>query len=399
VTDLPYGLTTEALAAAESETDPSSLAAAGRLRARFGVDLAAAAASQVVLRRRARIKFGEAAASMFFTRDGLEQATRSEVAAYHARHFLEAGARRVVDLGCGIGADALAFVAAGLDVTAIEIDPVAAAAARANLRILLSSGGSGAGPVPGQPEVVVGDAEEIGERLLQPGDAVFCDPSRRTAAGRVWRVEDFRPTWDFVRSLLDGTRAAAVKFGPALPHGLIPAGVHAEWVSHSGEVVEVFLTAGPTATGGRSALVWPDHRLEVPPRAPELPLSAPLRYVYEPDGAVIRAGAVQVVGDLLGAALLDRKVAYLTSEELVATPYATAFRVLEILPYKEKLLRHWVKERQVGTLEIKKRGLEVDPAELRRRLRPQGPERATLILSRTVAGARVIVAERLSASA
>jgi SAM-dependent methyltransferase len=395
VTDLPYGLTTEALGAAEAEADPSSLAAAGRLRARFGADLAAAAVSQVVLRRRARTKFGDAAASMFFTRDGLEQATRPEVAAYHARHFLEAGASRVVDLGCGIGADALAFAAAGLEVTAVEIDPVAAVAARANLSILLSAGISGAGPVPGQPEVVVGDAEEIAERLLRPGDAAFCDPARRTAAGRVWRVEDFRPSWEFVRSLLDGTRTSAVKLGPALPHGLIPAGVHAEWVSHSGEVVEVFLTCGPTATGGRSALVWPDHRLEVPPQAPELPLSAPLRYLHEPDGAVIRAGGVQVVGDLLGAALLDPKLAYLTSDELVATPYATAFRVLEILPYKERLLRQWVKERRVGTLEIKKRGLEVDPAELRRRLRPQGPGRATIILSRTVAGAKAIVAERV----
>jgi SAM-dependent methyltransferase len=395
VTDLPYGLIAEALAAAESEAEPSSLAAAGRLRARFGGDLDAAAVSQVVLRRQARAKFGAAAASMYFTRDGLEQATRPEVAAYHARHFVDAGARRVVDLGCGIGADALAFAAAGLDVTAVEVDPVTAAAARANLGILLSAVRSGAGPVPGRAEVVLGDAEQIGERLLQPGDAVFCDPARRTAAGRVWRVEDFRPSWEFVRSLLDGRRTSAVKLGPALPHGLIPTGVHAEWVSHSGEVVEVFLSAGPSVVSGRSALVWPDHRLTVPARLPELALSPPLRYLYEPDGAVIRAGAVPVVGSLLGAALLDSKIAYLTADEVVGTPYATAFRVLEILPYKEKLLRQWVKERRVGTLEIKKRGLEVDPAELRRRLRPEGPERATIILSRTVAGARVIVAERL----
>jgi ribosomal protein L22 len=109
---------------------------------------------------------------------------------------------------------------------------------------------------------------------------------------------------------------------------------------------------------------------------------------------VIRAGGVQVVGAQLGAALLDPKLAYLTADQLVGTPYATAFRVLEVLPYKEKVLRRWVKDHQIGTLEIKKRGLEVDPAELRHRLRPRGDLRATFILSRTVAGARVIVAER-----
>jgi SAM-dependent methyltransferase len=399
VTSLPYGLTTDALAAAEKEVDPSSLAAATRLRARFGADLAAAAASQVVLRRQARTKFGGAAARMIFTRDGLEQATRPEVASYHARYFVTAGVRRVVDLGCGIGADALAFTAAGLDVTAVEIDSATAAAARANLDAVAFAGPPDANSVPGRTSVVVGDVEEIGERLLRPRDGVFCDPARRTASGRVWRVEDFRPSWEFVRSLLDGRRISAVKLGPGLPHGLIPVRVQAEWVSHSGDVVEVFLSSGPSATGGRSAIILPDHRLEVPRQPPHLPLSPPLRYLYEPDGAVIRAGGVELVGALLGAALLDPKLAYLTADRLVDTPYATAFQVLEVLPYKEKVLRQWVKDHQIGTLEIKKRGLEVDPAELRHRLRPRGDQRASFILSRTVAGARVIVAERLHSAA
>ena len=106
----------DALAAAEAEPDPGSLGAGTRLRARFGPDLAAAALTQVTLRRKARTKFGEAAAGLFFTRDGLEQATRPDVADLHARRFVDAGVRRVVDLGCGIGSDAAAFVRAGLDV-------------------------------------------------------------------------------------------------------------------------------------------------------------------------------------------------------------------------------------------------------------------------------------------
>src|ERR687898_648855 len=90
---LPFGLTAEALAAAQSEPDPGSLAAATRLRTRFGPDLAAAAALQAELRRQARAKFGEAAAEMIFTRDGLEQASRPDVADYHAQRFVAAGVR------------------------------------------------------------------------------------------------------------------------------------------------------------------------------------------------------------------------------------------------------------------------------------------------------------------
>jgi SAM-dependent methyltransferase len=379
VTPLPYGLTETALAAAEAEDDPASLAAASRLRARFGPQLAAEAVSQAVLRRRARTKFGQAAATMIFTRDGLEQATRPEVAEYHARHFVAAGVRRVVDLGCGLGADSLALAAAGLEVLAVEIDPKLAEAARYN--------------AAGRYEVILGDAEEVAEDLLRSGDGAFCDPARRTSSGRVWRVEDFRPSWRFVTSLLTRPGVAVVKLGPALPHALIPPDVHAEWVSHGGEVVEVCLSS---AGAGRSAIILPDHRLEVPDRPPELAVSVPLRYLYEPVGAVIRAGGVPVVGALLGASLLDRQIAYLTADDLVGTPFATPFRVLEVLPYNEKVLRRWLAAHDIGTLEIKKRGLELDPAELRRRLRPPGSRQATFILTRTIAGARVLVAERVA---
>ena len=165
---LPFGLTAEALAAAEAEPDPGSLAAATRLRRRFGPDLAAAAASQAELRRQARTKFGDAGAEMIFTRDGLEQASRPDIADYHAQRFVAAGVRRVFDLGCGIGTDAIAFVRAGLEVVAVEVDPVAAAAAGYNLT--------------GIAEVVCADAETMIHQL-GADDAVFCDPARRTSSG------------------------------------------------------------------------------------------------------------------------------------------------------------------------------------------------------------------------
>jgi hypothetical protein len=378
---LPFGLTTEALAAAEAEPDPGSLSAATRLRTRFGPDLATAAASQADLRRQARTKFGETAGEMIFTRDGLEQASRPDVADYHAQRFVAAAVRRVVDLGCGIGADAMAFIRAGLEVVAVELDPMTAAAAGYNLT--------------GLAEVVCADAETMIDQL-RPGDAVFCDPARRTSSGRVWRVEDFRPSWPFVLRLLDRTRITLVKLGPALPHALIPDGVDAEWVSHRGDTVEVCLSADSQSSGTRSALIWPDRRLTVPADSPTLDVSRPLRYLYEPDGAVIRAGGIPALAQSLGATLLDRSIAYLTSDRGESTPYATAFTILEVMPFDRRVLRSWIRAHGVGILEIKKRGLDVDPAGLRRQLRPEGPGQATLILTRTIDGARALVAERMS---
>jgi SAM-dependent methyltransferase len=378
---LPFGLTREALDAAMSEEDPESLAAATRMRARFSPELAAAALTQAELRRKARAKFGEAAAEMFFTRAGLEQATRAEVADHHASRFFEAGVRRVIDLGCGIGSDSMAFARAGMEVVAVDVDPMTAAVAQANLA--------------GRGEVICADATELAVELVTAGVGVFCDPARRDDRGRVWQVEDFTPPWSTVMDLLDGRRTAGVKLGPALPHSLIPEKAEAEWITHLGDTVEVALWAGTGANPGRrSALVMPNARLTAT-AAPLLPVRDLGRYLYEPAGAVIRAGAIADLGAQLGAGLLDLQVAYLTSNQLCSTPFAAAFEVQQRLPFHLKALRSWVRAAQIGVLEIKKRGIDVDPADLRRRLRLAGPNSATIVISRTPSGAIAAIVERV----
>ncbi len=379
---LPGALTAEALAAAMAEPHPDSLAAGTRLRASFGPDAAVAALLQATLRRAGRAKFGAAADALFFTRDGLEQATRPEIARWHAQRLVDSGADVVVDLGCGIGSDALAFADAGLSVVAVEADPGTAEVAAANLH------GRWA-------EVLCAAAEEVAPELLRDGVAVFCDPARRSGSGRRWRLDDFSPPWDFVSSLLDGSRPAGVKLGPALPHDRIPSGVEAEWVSHRGDVVEVGLWAGGLARPGvRTALVWPDQRLDTDPAAAAT--VAPLgRYLYEPDGAVIRSGGVGTLARRLGAGVLDPHHALLTSDVLTTSPFATAFEVLDRLPYDLRSLREWVRRHEVGRLEIKTRGIEGDPAQLRARLRPAGAGSATLVVSRTPNGTVVAVVRRV----
>ena len=93
--------------------------------------------------------------------------------------------------------------------------------------------------------------------------------------------------------------------------------------------------------------------------------------------------------------LLDPEVAYLSTDHPVASPFASCFEVLQTLDAGEKTLRAWVRDNRVGVLEIKKRALDVDPAALRRRLKLSGPNQATLILARTVAGARAFVVRRV----
>jgi SAM-dependent methyltransferase len=357
--------------AVEASEDP--LEASAALRREASPEHVAAALTQATLRRRAVDKFADLAGRMYFTPDGLEQATRMPVARHRAARLQAARSESVVDLGCGIGGDLIAFAAAGITAAGIDLDPVRVEVARANLAAL-GLGGA----------VMVGDATTLD---LEPFAVAFCDPARRTARGRSFDVEDWTPAWSFVETLL--RRDSCVKVAPGIPHALVPEGVEAEWVSDRGEVKEAALWSGRLATVRRRATVIPaagglatltDEDL------PDEPLAgatgeAP-RFLYEPDGAVIRAGLVEAVAAGVRGRLLDEHIAYVVADEAFHTPFARSYRVVEELPHREKFLRAALRERGIGRLTIKKRGVSVVPDELRKRLALRGDAEGTIVLTR-----------------
>ena len=352
------------------------------LRRSLGPDLAAAAMSQAVLREAATAKFGSDARRMYFTKDGLEQSTRSEVAVHRARRVAIAAPASVIDLGCGIGGDLVALARVGLTAAGVDLDPVRVAVAEANLAAL---------DLPGA--VMVADATALD---LSPFGLAFADPARRTSAGRVFDVDAYSPPWTFVEALLG--RPAVVKVAPGIPHDRLPAGVEAEWVSFAGEVKEASLWSPHLATTERRATLVAAHGLasltsEDDPGVVEVRPAG--RYLYEPDGAVIRAGLVTAVSALVHGWLLDEHIAYVSSDTRVRTPYARGFEVLEELPYQEKQLKAALRERGVGRLTIKKRGVDIVPEQLRKRLALRGDAEATVVLTRAAGKGRAFRVEPL----
>ncbi|WP_167042920.1 SAM-dependent methyltransferase [Salinibacterium sp. ZJ454] len=340
-------------------------------RAGHSPGLVAAVLSQSRLRARARVKFGEFTDRMLFTEAGLEQATRLQVAARHAGRFQRAGVHWVADLGCGIGADAMALAALDIDVTAVERDEVTAAIAAYNLA-----------PFTGA-RVEHASVEDVD---LSGVGGVYLDPARRSEKGRLKDPADWSPSLTFAFGLAERF-PTGIKLGPGIDRDLIPAGAEAQWVSVDREVVELGLWFGAVATPGvaRSALVIGHHgSAELTAAADSEDVEAgPLgEYLYEPDGAVIRA---RLIGDLarqLGARMLHPTIAYLTADSAIETPFATRFRVRETLPFDVRSLKKELAARDIGTLEIKKRGIDIDPAALRTKLSLKGKQNATLIITR-----------------
>lgn len=360
-----------------------AMALSSRLHAE-GLDpeLVAAALTQSRLRAKGRAKFGDFADGMLFTAAGLEQATRLEVAAHHARRYRAAGTTKVADLTCGIGADAMAFAGVGLQVLAVDADEVTAAVATVNLRHF--------------PEAVVRHGDGLATDLSGV-DAVYADPARRTSSGaRVADPSAYTPPLDAVLALRERVPALGLKVGPALPHRAVPDDAHAQWVSVDGEVVEAGLWFGPLAPEGpgRSALVLRGGHAHVVGGGAGRPDVGPVgAYLYEPDGAVIRAGLVQQVAADVHGRLIDPTIAYVTADLLTATPVASAYRVLDEMPFSVKRLRAYLRERGVGRLTVKKRGTAVTPEALRSQLDLRGIAESTVVLTRVAGSQRVLVVE------
>ncbi len=369
-------------------------AAVSRLRAAgHSPDLVSAVVGQAHLRAKATAKFGPFAARMLFTRAGLEQATRLGVAARHAQRIRRAGLTSVADLGCGIGGDALAFAGAGLAVHAVDADEVTAALAAYNLA-----------PFGEDATVRHATAEEaLGEPV--PGQAIWMDPARRTSGHSETRrvsADDYSPSLDWAFAVA-AQRPTGIKLGPAHDRDALPTDAETQWVSADGSVVELVVWSRELAREGvrRSALVIRgerSHELTGSADAEDAPVRALGAFLHEPDGAVIRARLIGDVARSLDAGMLDPRIAYLTSDAALTSPFVQSFRVRETLPITPKTINAALKTHGIGRIEIKKRGVDVDPAAFRRKLTLRGDAEATLILARFGDQRRAILADRVPAA-
>jgi SAM-dependent methyltransferase len=329
---------------------------------------------------------------MFFTEEGLEQASRLKVAAIHAGRFRSHGITKIADLGCGIGAETLAFASLDIDVTAIELDEVTAAIATYNLA--------------GFDNVTV-EQDDVTKVNLDEYQGLFLDPARRDLKDsktninkRKYDINDFSPSFDFVLEVAR-TKPTIVKLGPGMDHKDIPDDAEAVWVSDDGDLVELTLYFGSLRRENikRAALLLtPTGTHEITSESIER-LDTPIgdlgKYLYEPDAAVIRSHLVGDLAEQLGLNIFSNEIAYLSGDKELSSPWLKGYEVLENLVFDRKKLKAYLREKNIGTLEIKKRGADITPEQLRRELDPKGSESATLIVTRVDGAHRVLVVKPL----
>lgn len=322
-----------------------------------GPEAAAWAFTQWELRSRAAAKFSRAS-EMLFVREALEQATHESIAAWRAQRFPRE--KIVTDLTCGIGADLIALASRGRAV-GIDLDPERVACARHNLAVYGL-----------KAEFQVGDC------LAAPtAEYWVADPARRDARGRTLDLTRYRPDPRSVVERHGGARLAALKLSPMLgDRELHSLGPRVEFVSFGRECREACVWLGRDVVPGRVAShVETGEALNSsgpPPQA-----DSPLDWFVEADPAAIRVGGLGTLAEKHGLAALGDVPGWLTSLRPPRSPWLRVFPVLESGKGSPASA---LRSLGAGSVVVKTRGVQIDPARMARELSSKCGEPLTVAL-------------------
>jgi predicted RNA methylase len=357
---------------------------------------------QAELRRRAAAKFGPLAAEMFFTRTHLEQATDRAIARYKAHRFrAQIGEAPIADYCCGIGGDLLALAARGPSV-GYDLSPIACVFAQANLRVAVEHG------AVANAEVHAADVTQL---IPPPTGAWHVDPDRRAAGKRSTTIADYAPALSVIERWRAANSQGAVKLAPANePPDEWAADAEFEWITCQRECRQCVGWFGGLAIAvgqSRATVVHPSaaeaERASTAgfvgrPGMPCEPADSVGAFVYDPDPSILAADLLGAISAQHGLHSIGAGGAYLTGPHAITEPMLATFAVRDILPLRVAAIVKYISAHGIGQLEIKKRGVTIDPEVLRRKLKLRGNEAAILILTRIVDRQVAVVADRLPES-
>jgi hypothetical protein len=335
------------------------------------------AASRIALLEQRKLRAKAArkcpmAPEMLFTALGLEQLTHAELALYKASRLPE-GVRTVADLCCGLGGDSM-YLPEDVSVIGADLSLTTLMAYRHNVGLRR------------QAMAVRGDVSRSPLRA----DVALLDPARR-AKGRSdrWQDHDMSPGWDVMEKLIARYPSMAIKLGPGIPFPEFLESHEWEYLGLRDECLEAAVWTGDLGRPGWVKAVELPNGASIEAMRTDLPDSfgetgAPGEYLYEPVKSVVRAHLFGVLAAQLKLWQIDPRIAYLSGNGLVKHPLLKGYKIERELPFDHKAIKEFLRQKEVGRLEIKKRGVNIIPEEFRMGLRLAGPNQGTLIFTKVM---------------
>ncbi|WP_165164320.1 THUMP-like domain-containing protein [Corynebacterium qintianiae] len=306
-----------------------------------------------------RLAAGKFSADWLTDVDAAQQATPALVASLRAERVKRCGAELVHDVTCSVGTEAPAF--AGLPWVGSDLDFSRLLMARHNLG----------------PGAWLARADALAP--VAPGAVIIADPARRSGGRRITDPAKLHPPLPALLQAHAGSEMA-VKCAPGIDYsewnGLVSV------VSVDGGVKEACLYTPGLAEGtSREAVVLRSDGFTetVASTDPdEAEVASPGAYIVEPDGAVVRAGLVRGWAARHGLWMLDEHIAFLTGSSIPAG--YSGFPFIEAVPLRK--LKAALAAHGAGPLEILVRGVDVDPDQLRAKLKQRGSRPMGVVIAR-----------------
>jgi len=355
-------------------------------------------------RHKARLKFPPPIAeNIIADRAGIEMASSQMVADYKAKRMAcvsEPGHTLVLDLCSGIGSDAMSLSAMGFETIAVERNPLRAWMTERNAKC----------------HVVTTDVTnyDLDKEMSEGKDRFFhLDPSRRREGSgsgtghRSWRFSDYEPGPEFIRSMIANQKwSGAVKLGPGVDIDEIitqDQGTHPceiEFISEGSthRLTQAIAWTGVLATANRRATHLPsgeylcgDSDWDQPPIADHTG-----SYLFTIDPSAERAQLLNELCTTVNLPLIHPRLGLLTGDTITTNPWLiAAFQVETILPYHERRVKKWLRERQAGIVTIKTRDQVVNTDQLQRAWRGKGENSFTVFVLRFDRSVRAIITRRI----
>ena len=229
---------------------------------------------------------------------------------------------------------------------------------------------------------------------------IYLDPARRSQSGsKVFRIEDCEPNIiDLLPSLRKHTSHIMIKFSPMLDITAALRILGNDWDTHivavNNEVKEVLFLTG---TGVMHAVnirgMQTDRLLFSPEDEKQAQLTIAIdiqQYIYEPNAAIIKAGAFRLIGERYGLQKLDTNTHLYTSSTLLPDFPGRVWEVIDAEIKEPK--------KQLDTkpkYSILSRNYPLSPEEIRKKYKLKDGDDMYLLAARHQGKPKLILATRL----
>ncbi len=373
-------------------------------------------------RKRSRFRFPDPSLWLWSDKS-LSQASDWLSATFKASLFPEC--QLVLDACCGAGVDSVALALRG-PVIALDEDPWMAALSASNA---LSHG-----------KQIESFVESLSSQSLRSARLIHVDPDRRPGNVKTLEADAFSPPLDEIIRLLEHADGGIIKIAPAtrLSEQLsdwVTENCTRVWLGSFGECRQQLLLFGKTREAAILEHVTQCHEaidhdklavvlgfgdsnsgdrfdfrssFEDPRRnfaaeafsgntensGGELTDEVG-RYVFDLHAVLHAASLHEDWADQRGLAAITDSRGYFTGDEAIESTLAQCFEVIEVLSCDDRKLRKWLRQNNIGTVEVKCRLHAVDANALQRRYSNDSGDPLTLLITRFEERVRAIACRRV----